>query len=177
MGIAGNLAVKNAKKQSKSIRTVAFFSKSKLELKTIVYLIYEWSIETPVHEVVSEHSLSKKTIIDWFKFCREICLDYFLILSERKEIGGVDKIVEIDETVVTRRKYMVGRLVKTVWLVGGIVRGDQCDAFLEIVENRSSNLLIDVICRNVERGSTIFTGLWRRDNGLSANGFNYFCKP
>ena len=70
---------------------------------------------------------------------------------------------------------MVGRLVRTVWLVGGIVRGDFFEAFMEIVPNRSSTTLNEVILRNVEEGSTIMTDCWAGYKDLTIQGFAHFC--
>ena len=39
-----------------------------------------------------------------------------------KKIGGGNFIVEIDETAVTKRKFKRGRMVSTMWCVGGICR-------------------------------------------------------
>ena len=35
------------------------------------------------------------------------------------QIGGPNCVIEIDETAVTKRKFECGRLVSTLWCVGG----------------------------------------------------------
>jgi hypothetical protein len=37
-----------------------------------------------------------------------------------KKIGGRGKIVEIDESKLRKRKYNVGRMVRTKWIIGGV---------------------------------------------------------
>uniref|UniRef100_A0A0L8GD66 ISXO2-like transposase domain-containing protein n=1 Tax=Octopus bimaculoides TaxID=37653 RepID=A0A0L8GD66_OCTBM len=56
--------------------------------------------------------------VDWRSFCCEVCLHW--VENCRAQIGGPGIAVEIDEAVLVRRKYNRGRLVKTIWLFGGI---------------------------------------------------------
>ena len=56
-------------------------------------------------------------MVDWFNFCREV---YEEILSaESGQIGGVGKIVEIDESKFGKRKYYRGKRVEGQWVFGG----------------------------------------------------------
>ena len=158
-----------------SIRKGSFFERSKLPIKTILFLIYEWSRDNPIKEVCHEYGLSEHTVGDWFRFLRDICFESLASLNLSKKIGGESKIVEIDETVAVRRKYNRGRVVSTVWLVGGILRGKEFGAFLEIVPNRSAVTLEELILRKMERGSTIMTDLWKGYCGLESKGFEHFC--
>ena len=48
-------------------------------------------------------------------------------------IGGIGHIVEVDESVVAKRKYHRGRLVKERWVVGGYETTTKL-GFLEFVE-------------------------------------------
>ncbi|KCZ76220.1 hypothetical protein H311_02788, partial [Anncaliia algerae PRA109] len=63
-------------------------------------------------EIESEH-----TIVDWKNFCREICASYFL--RNPVVLGGINEIVEIDESNIVKRKYERGHLVRTQWVFGG----------------------------------------------------------
>ena len=42
--------------------------------------------------------------------------------SARSKVGSPGDVVEIDDTVVSRRKYNKGRFKPTKWLVGAISR-------------------------------------------------------
>ena len=42
------------------------------------------------------------TIVDWCNFCRELCL--IILEMDSEPIGGLDKIVEIDEWKFGKRK-------------------------------------------------------------------------
>ena len=40
-------------------------------------------------------------------------------MNHPEPIGGEDRVVEIDESLLARRKYNRGRIVKEQWIVGG----------------------------------------------------------
>lgn len=79
-------------------------------------------------------SLSSKSIVDWNQFFRDITARYFE--ENPIVIGGPGSIVEIDETVISRRKYNRGRLIcEQEWFFGGVERGsNRC--FIVRVETR-----------------------------------------
>ncbi|EPR77844.1 hypothetical protein SLOPH_225 [Spraguea lophii 42_110] len=60
------------------------------------------------------------------------------------KIGGYNKWVEVDESAVARRKYNVGRLVRTIWVVGGIERGSN-NMFFRVTKSRNSDFLRNTI--------------------------------
>ena len=80
--------------------------------------------------------ISSHSIVDWMSFFRDICAENFvkneiLIGGEGKEkelilivIFNLGIEVEVDETVVVRRKYERGRQPskKDVWMIGGVER-------------------------------------------------------
>ena len=63
--------------------------------------------------------LSSRIIVDWHVFCAEVCAKWF---DNQEAIGGENIEVEIDETQFVRRKYNRGRLLKDIWLFGGVER-------------------------------------------------------
>ena len=58
------------------------------------------------------------------------------------------EIVEIDETLMYRRKYNRGRLLNDVWIFGGICREDG-RVFAVVVENRKEETLWDQILQHI----------------------------
>ena len=62
-----------------------------------------------------ELELNKRTVIDWYRFCRDIVYYHFENVPEDEAmIGGEGTIVEIDESLFSRRKFHKGRIVEQV---------------------------------------------------------------
>ena len=61
-----------------------------------------------------------------------------------KKIGGLNKTVEIDKSLIYHRKYNRGRSRQQLWVVGGICREDK-KAFMMVVANRSTDEIRKVI--------------------------------
>ncbi|RUS71462.1 hypothetical protein EGW08_020777 [Elysia chlorotica] len=88
-----------------------------------------WKIVCFVNHFISKHwdhetvsvclGLSKHTVVDWRSFCSEVTDEWY---RQQAPIGGPGVVVEIDETLITRRKYNRGRLPTQIWLFGGIER-------------------------------------------------------
>jgi transposase-like protein len=79
--------------------------------------------------------------------------------------------VEVDETVLVRRKYNRGRLPvdnksgKQLWVFGGIERGTS-NCFIVPVEKRDKETLLSLIEQHVLPGSTVVSDMWRGYAGL-----------
>ncbi|GFX55742.1 hypothetical protein TNCV_3428131 [Trichonephila clavipes] len=46
---------------------------------------------------VKDVRVNKNTVVDWYMFCREVCMA--AVLKESEPLGGEGKIVEIDESM------------------------------------------------------------------------------
>ena len=57
--------------------------------------------------------VSIATTVDWNSYMREVCVAV-LTNQEKKLIGGAGKIVEIDESLFSKRKNNVGRVLPVV---------------------------------------------------------------
>ena len=83
----------------------------------IIYIFFNFKHD--INNYLRETSIkSKKTVIKFTKILRQICFEYFILNSGK--IGGPDKIVQIDETLVFRKKYNVGHIPRQIWIIGGI---------------------------------------------------------
>ena len=86
-------------------------------------------------------------------------------------------IVELDESVISKRKYSRGRLMKEQWVFGGIQRAISGvkPFFMEMVPNRTAMTLLEVIKRRIATGTTIMTDGWRSYGTISRhNGYTHF---
>ena len=106
--------------------------------------------------------LSKTTISNFKKIFRNICLESYLLTC--KKIGGLNKTVEIDKSLIYHRKYNRGRSRQQLWVVGGICREDK-KAFMMVVANRSTDEIRKVIQLWVDQETQIiYTDFWRAYN-------------
>lgn len=120
-----------------SVREGSFFARTHLSLKQVVLMMYEWSCDSMVAIMAKEAQVSRRVAMMYASAFRKLGQFYVESQSQAK-IGGVGSILEIDETLVARRKYNVGRRVEQRWLFGGVVRGSRPTVcFLEEVPNRS----------------------------------------
>ncbi|KAH7825590.1 putative Uncharacterized transposase-like protein [Monocercomonoides exilis] len=89
-------------------------------------------------------------------------------------IGGVGKVVEIDEAIWRRRKYGKGRRKVQLWIFGMIERSSEEEkgkVLLFLVYRRTRNVLLPIIKRHVHAGTEIHSDEWKAYSTLSDNGF------
>ena len=88
-------------------RRLFFFAGSHLKVQEIVEIHYWWARGMTVANVVHETGHSVKTVVDWYNLHRDVCAQYFL--DHPITIGGIGKVVKIDESKFGKRKYNRGR--------------------------------------------------------------------
>lgn len=138
-------------------------AKSKLPAcKILVFINHFLSHNWDHNTVVRGLEISRRTSVDWRSFCSEVTENWF---ENQSSIGGPEIEVEIDETLITRRKYNRGREVQQVWLFGGI---DYCP------QKRDKITLIPIIRKYIKPQSIIYSDSWAAYNDLSKIGYSHF---
>ena len=151
------------KSEKKSIRTGSFLSNSKLKLETFILIVYTWSRKIPVKAAVDVIGVSEVTIIQWYQYIRDVTSHH--LLNNAYQIGGVGHIVEIDETLMCKRKHSVGRLPVQRWVFGGYDRQDKI-GFLVFVNDRTKETLLPMIRKYIKPGTTIYSDCWAAYSGI-----------
>lgn len=167
------LCAKATCRVERSIRTGTFFENVRLGLCDCMLLIHLWCKKYTEKLICDDFLFSNKTVVDWFKFCRELCVYHYE--ENNVLIGGPGIQVEIDETHVVRRKNNTGRILSAGWLFGGIERSTDGSfrAFFRLIYNRSGPHLKFLINQHVRPGSHIITDGWAGYTGLSEMGYHH----
>ncbi|KCZ78830.1 hypothetical protein H311_00129 [Anncaliia algerae PRA109] len=155
-----------------SIFENTIFFNTKLEITRLLDLVYFWSMDQNQTKVKHEIECNaQKTVCDWFKKLQK--LSYIVMRDESSsKIGGTGHIVEIDESLFSKRKYNVGRVPRSPWVVGGIdLETKEC--FFVEVTHRNADTLKYIILEKVEPGSLIITDEWRGYWGLEELGYHH----
>ena len=147
----------------------------RLPLVTVLRFIYGWCWEyTSVAWCERELQINHCTAVSMNAILRETCACWLLGQNEGK-IGGQGLIVEVDETLFSKRKSNSGRVLPPQWVLGGLCR-ETGECFLVAVDDRSVITLMAAIADHVEPASTIYTDCWKgySTKQLEAAGFQHF---
>uniref|UniRef100_A0A914YHK4 ISXO2-like transposase domain-containing protein n=1 Tax=Panagrolaimus superbus TaxID=310955 RepID=A0A914YHK4_9BILA len=137
----------------------------RIDVQQVFELCYLWCYSHCTHkfaELCLENddgqTISSKTLVNWKQYFRDLCAEE--LTDNPIIIGGPGIEVQIDETVITKRKYNRGRLpANEVWFLGGIepISGR---AFMTPVESRDRETLYAVIRRHIRPDSIIISDCW-----------------
>lgn len=122
--------------------------------------------------------LSNHSTVDWRSFCSEVCENW---VENQDGVGGEGVLVEIDETLIVRRKHNVGRVLSQVWLFGGIERVSKKRFVVPLMNDegeplpRNKETLIPLIQKFIRPGSTVYSDSWRAYNSLGEEGYRHWC--
>ena len=96
-----------------NIRKGSFFEGSHLQLWQILGITSIWVMSAgksrglSVKDVQAQLDIGHAgTVVDWNQYCRDIAVQYFL--NNPVQLGGPGRIVEIDESLFSRRKNNQG---------------------------------------------------------------------
>lgn len=88
-------------------------------------------------------------------------------------MGGVGKIVDIDEAKIGDQKYSRGRLIEGKWLFDGI-EPNLGRIFIVSVATRGYETLLPIIKEYILPGSTIISDCWCTYQCLEFEGFQHY---
>lgn len=138
-------------------RNFSAFTFSRLKSREILQILALFVSEQSVTEIIAKTELSSHTVQSVISFIRKSIFCY--IERIRQPIGN-NSIVEIDETLIAKkRKYNRGRIVTQQWLFGAIER-DGGRLFLKTVESRDKRTLGQLIKNFIVDSSTVYSDQW-----------------
>ena len=135
-----------------SLKKNSFCEDSSLKFTQIVELLCLWSFKIPVCSVIALTDLSNITVMRWYSFFKKICSHH--LNNNPRKIGGPGVVVEVDESIIARRKFRVGDSVEEGWVFGGICPNTG-EGFLRHITDKSEATLLPLIVKHVKPGSII----------------------
>ena len=164
-------------KGKKSIRTGTIFGNSQLRTQEILQIIWHFVHHLSENQCVQYTKLSSKnntTIVKWYRFCREVCTDWFWKAENTPKLGGFGKIVEMDESFFPGvPKYNKGRRLgenawkdDEKWGFGLVERGSLDSIIVQVPFNRSREVLIPIIDQHCLDGTVFCSDGWKAYNKL-----------
>ena len=161
-------------RKKKSIRTGTIFEHSKLSTQDILKIVWHFVHHLSEKQCVDYTKLSSKnntTVVKWYRFCREICTEWFWKPHNTPKLGGFGHIVEMDESYFPG-KPRVRRLGEHSWEDAdkwgfGMTQRGSLDAIIEQVpSNRSRATLLPIVDRHCLDGTIFCSDGWKAYNKL-----------
>ena len=152
-----------------SVLKGSIFYNSKLPISKVLFIVYMWAYEFSIKKASHESLVSEHTISSIYRQIQDSILTS-ISTENCSQIGGPECNVEIDETLLTKRKYNQGRIIPENWVFGGICR-ETNEFFIESVPDRKGETLIDCIYKNIRIGTNIVSDQWSGYNNLDREPF------
>jgi hypothetical protein len=155
-----------------SIRKDSIFDDVRCDLRSIVFVMYLWSRETPIKRAYEDTGLSRPTISLIYGFMRDICKRYF----DPIKLGGEGIICQVDESLFSYKpKYHRGRAPEEERWVFGIVDTSYTPArgYMQCVERRNSATLLPIIQKVCLPGTMIYSDGWAAYPAIQEIGYEF----
>lgn len=146
--------------------------KSKLTYRTFLLFMHCYFYNNcAIKTLLTLIDIDRKTVF-LFKRVIEgiICRKYD---AKIKKLGGKGKVLEIDETLIAKRKYNKGRKIGQVW-VFGIVERDTGRCHVEVLKDKTKESFEKIIKKYADESSIIMTDEHKSYSGLRSIGFQHY---
>ncbi|KAG0442270.1 hypothetical protein DMUE_0398 [Dictyocoela muelleri] len=140
-----------------SVRKGSFFECFKAEIKLILRIVLAYCMRQPIYSMNTGFDCCKNTIL---RVINKINDRIPIVDFSSNKLGGPGVIVQVDETMLNYKvKSHRGRSPrnKTDALCIVEVRGGITRCFATIIENKSQNTIVPIICQQVCSNSIIHT--------------------
>ena len=155
-----------------------FLEKSHIQPWQVLMFCVFWLKKTYKQREAEENiEIAPKTCVDWRSHCSEVTLDWF---NHQQPIGGDNIVVEIDETLMVKRRQNTGSIVKEIWLFGGIERVSKKRFIVPLQDKddkavpRNREALFPIIEKYIRPGSIIVSDCWKAYDTPHAHNYEHW---
>ena len=136
----------------------------------MISIAYLWCNEIPTGSCAAMLSISRKSITDWYQYCRDICS--WKLLQNPVLLGGPNVIVQIDQSLVRRRQYNLGH-VSEQQQIFGLYDTNANVGHVQFVADRTAATLLPIIQQFCMPNTIIHSDMWAAYNGIVNLPGNY----
>ena len=158
-------------------RCSSLFENTRGSLKERMIAVIHWFLNDEYTTQRRECLISVHTLCDLRILLNAIATVY--IQTKNQRIGGLFRVVEVDEAQLHRRKYGLGRQKEDVWVLGGVERPTPMDEtrpkmFLSILQNRDAASIRAALQQWVVPGTIICSDAFAGYTNLDDLGYFHF---
>lgn len=153
-----------------SLLTGTVFENSKISISQALQLAMQFISGASASTASGYLKINKNSTTRWYNIFRQVCQSMLTAQQQQQQLGGRGHIVQVDETLMIKRKYHRGRLVREIW-VFGMYDVDAKRGIAERVHRRDAATLLPIIQRCVAPGTTIWSDQWAAYSGLQNLGY------
>jgi transposase-like protein len=143
------------------------FHGKKIDLLIVLRVLEMFMIMAPNRVISYVTGLSKIAIWRILREVSKILVPRYYSATE--VIGGNDVIVQVDESKFGKRKYHKGHHVDGVWILGMIEKTEKRRIKLVMVDDRSSETIMQKLKESVQQNSIIHSDCWRGYNPVQSS--------
>ena len=135
-----------------SICKGSFIEQSRMSIREILYVAFCWAGKMPMKTATFVSGVRETSVLQWYQFLREKCSES-LINCPNYVFGGPGVVVQIDESLVAKRKYHVGQ---QQWVFGLYDTSTKL-GHIDLVDDRRAETLIPLIQKYILPGAYLQT--------------------
>lgn len=136
------------------------------DLAYVFKLIYAWCEQKSADSIAHKLGMSPQTVMKFYRLLRRIvCM---ALRDEKLVLGGRGKVVEIDESQISRAKHNRGKALKIppVW-VFGLKDRHTGKCIMKIVERRNADTLLPILIDSVAEHTVVYSDRWAANDKIS----------
>ena len=151
---------------TETITKDSIFENCRIPIETFIKIISLWLEERSIEFTCKALNVSRSTTIKTYKLLRNVCV--LKMNMSNQTLGGENHIVQVDESLLNKRKFNKGRIVTQKWVIG-IIDIVTKDAIIKYIPSRDRETLRRVLIEHIGDESIVHTDCWKGYNNIFAD--------